>query len=417
MRVNLHRYLSSLVLGLALCLPVQAEVLDRVLVVVNGEPLTLNDYRLRHALEANFNRALPPYNGSVSENLLEQLVVERLQLQEVNRLGLAANLEALAQLEAAFLNEHRLTPSTLPSALARAGLSVNQLRQVFLEQQQIQQLVRFTLNRHVQINDREIADYLARHGGEYADAEFNLAYLQIDAAAPDARNTLNRLRAQLQSNPDFQAAVAAITPLGGEGQVPGWRRAEQLPELFLDAVQDLPVPGVSNIIRREDRLYLLYLRDRRDASEALLTQYRVRQLLLRRPPNDTPEEFNLRVQALRTELSRGADFARLARLHSDDQASSLKGGELGWVGELDVLPALWRALTQLERGQISPPVQTPAGTHLLEVLDERDIPERQERLRSVARRILFERKAAGIYDAWLSNLRATALVEYINPSA
>ena len=418
MSARLSVCLIGLLLGLLPCVPLQAQIIDRVLAVVNDEALTLQDYQLRHRLEARFGGSVKPYTGEVSRQLLDQLVIERLQLQEVERLNLSANPDAVAEIESAFLIEHNLTLGRLPGVLAKAGLQAEQLRRLFVEQQQIQQLVRYTLNRHVRVDEREIADYLARHGEQpHSGVELNLAYLRIDTANPEAHEIMSQLQAQLQTDNDFEAVAAEIEALGGEGQVLGWRSAELLPELFLDTVQDLPVPGLSPVIRHEDRLYLLQLRDRRYLDEKLLTQYRVRHLLLRRPIDETEAEFDRRIADLRAQLNRGEDFARLARLHSEDQVSRQKDGELGWIGEFDVSPEFWGTLGRLRPGEISRPLVTPAGTHLLEVLDERTIPERRERLRGSARRILFERKAAGIYEAWLSNLRATAHVDYIDPSA
>ncbi|MFN3566792.1 MAG: peptidylprolyl isomerase, partial [Burkholderiaceae bacterium] len=197
----------------------------------------------------------------------------------------------------------------------------------------------------------------------------------------------------------------------------GWRTAERLPTLFLDAVKDLKPGELAPIVRSPGGFHVLKLVGKRNAVEGRLAtgpvqQTRVRHILLR-VSDLTPEpEVRRRLQDLRDRVVRGGqDFGQLARLHSVDP-SATRGGDLGWLYPGDTVPEFERAMNQLKPGEVSEPVQSPFGWHLIQVLARRTEESPIERNRLAARQALRDRKADEAYQEWLRQLRDRTYVEY-----
>jgi peptidyl-prolyl cis-trans isomerase SurA len=278
----------------------------------------------------------------------------------------------------------------------------------------------------IQITEAEVENFLAEQAGEQANAvEYNIA--QILLRVPDnattqrieqVRKQADDLVQQLKGGAEFArlAASYSAAPEALSGGELGWRGAERLPSLFVDAVKALKAGEVAPIVRSPGGFHVLKLVATRNAADSKiatgpLQQTRVRHILLR-VSDLTPEpEVRRRLTELRERVSRGGqDFGTLARLHSVDP-SSTRGGELGWIYPGDTVPEFERAMDQLKPGEISEPVQSPFGVHLIQVLERRTDESPVERNRLAARMALRERKADDAYQDWLRQLRDRTYVE------
>ena len=192
----------------------------------------------------------------------------------------------------------------------------------------------------------------------------------------------------------------------------GWRDAARLPSLFVDALKDMPIGGLSPLLRSSNGFHILRLNERRGStSPVIVRQTHARHILIK--TNElTPEgEARRRLVDLKERLDNKADFAELARLHSED-TSNARGGDLGWISPGDTVPEFERAMNALEPGQISGPVQSPFGWHLIQVLARRNEDMSREHQRLEARKALRARKSDESYQEWLRQLRDRAYVEY-----
>jgi peptidyl-prolyl cis-trans isomerase SurA len=282
----------------------------------------------------------------------------------------------------------------------------------------------------VQVSEGEIENFLAEQAGAGAEQagaiEYNVAQIVLrvpENATAEAIEAVRRraesIAQQVRSGGDFAQLAASFSnaPEALRGGELGWRTAERLPTVFFDAVKDLRIGQLAPIVRSPGGFHLLKLVGKRNASDARLAtgpvqQTHVRHILLR-VSDATPEpDVKRRLNDLRDRVLKGGqDFGQLARLHSVD-SSSTRGGDLGWLYAGETVPEFERAMNALKPNDVSEPVQSPFGWHLIQVLERRTDESPFERNRLAARQALRERKADEAYRDWLRQLRDRTYVEY-----
>ena len=193
----------------------------------------------------------------------------------------------------------------------------------------------------------------------------------------------------------------------------GWRTRDRLPELFSEAVARLKAGDVSDVLRSPAGFHIVKLLDRRGvkADSPVVDQWRVRHILIRANELVSDVEARRRISMLRDRIVQGADFGELAKLNSDDSTAG-RGGEVGWVFPGDTVPEFERAMMQLKDDEISEPVRSPFGWHLIQVLERKRGELSTDRRRFEARKALRDRKADEAYEEWLRQLRDRSYVEY-----
>jgi peptidyl-prolyl cis-trans isomerase SurA len=275
----------------------------------------------------------------------------------------------------------------------------------------------------IQVNDSEIDLFLESLKAQPERSEYRASHILVrvpEQAGPErieeARARAQKARAEAAAGGDFARVAAAYSdaPDALEGGSLGWRSHGRLPELFAAALARMTPGEVSEPLRSPAGFHVLMLHDRRDSggSAAPVTQTRARHILVRMSEQVSESEARRRVADLRSRIvGGGADFAELARAHSDDVSSAARGGELDWIYPGDTVPDFERALAELKPGELSPPVRTPFGYHLIEVLERRSADASHERRRLEARKVIRERKSEEAYDEWLRQLRDRVYVE------
>jgi peptidyl-prolyl cis-trans isomerase SurA len=240
-----------------------------------------------------------------------------------------------------------------------------------------------------------------------------------EGAGPEAvRAAQERAEAaarELRQGADFRQVAISYSQgqTALEGGDLGWKTLAQLPTLFAEAARKLQPGQVSEILRSPNGFHLLRLNDTRgQARRQTATQTHARHILLRTNEAVPPEEATRRVEQLRTRIDQGEDFAALARVHSEDPNSAANDGDLGWLSPGQTAPDFEKAMNALKPGELSAPVRTIYGVHLIQVLERRDHDVSDERSHAAAREQLHARKADERYEEWLRQLRNEAYVEY-----
>lgn len=401
-----------------------AETIDRIRVVVNDDIITESEVvtrvgTVRKRLAAQ-KVALPP-DAVLERQVVERMVVERLQVQVARSLGLTVSDERLDRALEQIAEQNHKTVAALRSELANEPGGLPAFREELRAQLLVQQLVDREVNGRVAVSDAEIENFLANSANR-GDAEYDLSHILIalpEKASPEAiaqaRARAEDLHRQLERGADFgQLAVANSQGQNAlDGGRLGWRAAGQLPDLFVAAVRDLSPGQTSAILRGPNGFHLLRLNDRRGGATTInVTQTHARHILIKTDELTAPAEAARRIADLRERISNGADFAALARAHSEDIGSAANGGDLGWMNPGQTVPDFEKAMNALKPGELSAPVKSPFGVHLIEVLERRVRDVSHEREVAEARRQIHARKADERYEQWLRQLRDEAYVEY-----
>ena len=273
------------------------------------------------------------------------------------------------------------------------------------------------------VTDAEIDNFIANNPDAFSGQEFAVAHIllrtpegatpqQIEAVARRAEQVMTRLR----SGEDFARVAAEVSdaPDGLSGGALGWRPLDRLPGLFADAVRRMQPGETSPILRSAAGLHIVRLVERRGGgAEAVqqLEQTRARHILIKTSEVLSDTDAEARLLAIRERVVNGADFGELAKASSAD-LSAAKGGDLGWLNPGDTVPEFERAMNALQAGEVSPPVRSPFGWHLIQVMGRRVQDVTDERKRSAARQALRERKAEQAYEDWVRQLRDSTYVDY-----
>jgi peptidyl-prolyl cis-trans isomerase SurA len=404
----------------------QTQDLDRVVAVVNDDVITQTELAAR--LEETRKQlvaekiALPP-DPVLRRQILERLVVERIQLQQATQAGMRVSDNDIDQAIEKVTRHNNVTAEELRKRLQAQGISQDSYRAQMRDQLLIQQLQEREVSVRVNVTETEVANLLeTQEKLKDVDIEFDLSHILIaipESASSDAiqaaKKRADDIRAQVAKGGDFEQLAVANSqgPEALKGGKLGWKKAGQLPELFLGALAELRIGGVTEALRSPAGFHILRLNARRgDVRLEPVTQTHARHILLRTSEILSADDARLKLTQLRERLQNGEDFAALARAHSEDTGSAANGGDLGWANPGQMVPEFEKAMNALKPGDISTPVRSSFGIHLIQVLERRDRDVTQDRRRAAARSQIHARKAEERFQQWLRELRDQAYVEY-----
>jgi peptidyl-prolyl cis-trans isomerase SurA len=402
-----------------------AVLVDRVVAVVNKDVITYSELsEAVAAAERQLARQSTPAPARpvLERQLLERLIVDKAQLQMARDIGIRVDDLQLDRAVQRIAQNNGLTLADFRRALERDGVPFDAWRQDLREQIVLNRLREREVNDKIQVSDSEIDLFVEEMKANPARVEFNLAHVLVripEQASPEAiaaaRARAEKAQAEARAGTDFGRIAASYSdaPDALSGGALGWRTPGRLPALFADALRSMKPDEVSDLLRSPAGFHVLKLIGRRDGggSDAPVTQTRVRHILVRTNEVVSENEARRRLDDIRERVvNGGVDFAEMARVHSDD-ASAGRGGELDWVYPGDTVPDFERAMQELKAGEISRPVRTPFGYHLIQVLERRAADISPERRRLQARQALRERKADEAYQEWLRQVRDRAYVE------
>jgi peptidyl-prolyl cis-trans isomerase SurA len=399
-------------------------LVDRIVAVVGKDVITLTelDERTERAeLELRRQRIPAPERPVLERQVLERLVLESAQRQRAADTGLRVDELQLDRAVQRIAQQNNLPLAEFRRALEAEGMPFERFRAELRQQILLARLREREVDDRVQVTEAEIDQYLEDHkASAAADVEYNAAHILLpvpEQARPEqveqARASAERVRREAAAGADFARLAAAHSGAGDalQGGALGWRAPGRLPGLFAEALQGMRPGEVSAVLRSAAGFHVLKLLERRGAgASAPVTQTRARHILIRTSEVVSEEDARRRLQVLRERIESGADFAELARLNSED-GTAARGGDLGWVYPGDTVPEFERAMSALKPGEMSAPVRTPFGFHLIRVEERRAGDPSAERRRQQARQALRERKADDAYQEWLRQLRDRTYVE------
>jgi len=415
--------LAAATLLLSLQSRAQMEMLDQVVAIVDDDVIMASELRERvqsitQTLQTR-GAELPPEDVLIRETL-DRLILESLQLQLAQRVGVRisdAQLNAAMERVAA---QNRMSLEEFRQALEAQGESFTAMREQVRREMLIQQVQRGNVNQRIQLSEQEVENFLeSSEGQKLVQPEYRVlhALLPLDPEASEvevqaAREHVQSLLRRIRAGEDFGEVVSAS---GGEytftGGDLGWRKLEDMPSLFADVAPELDKGETSDPIRSPSGWHLVHMADRQGGGEQIVSQTRVRHILIRPSEILTPEEAREKVAELKSRIEAGEDFAELAREHSEDIGSATEGGDLGWTMPGQMVPEFEAAMNDTPVGELSEPVRSQFGWHLLEVLERREQDMSQQAMKNRAMEVLHQRKYEEELDAWLRKLRDEAFVD------
>ena len=400
-------------------------LLDRIAAVVNEGIILQSQIESKIRLVVDQLREqrtqLPP-RDVIEQQVLEQLIVQEVQLQRAQRLGIRVPDQMLNQTLQQVAQRNGISLSQLPNALSSQGIDYSQYREDMRNDMILDALMQRDVIARISVSEREIERFLQRQESSLGDQiDYDISHILIalgQVPSPEeveaAEQKAEEIHQQLVAGAEF--AESAVAYSDGQNALDGgrlgWRRGAQLPPVFFDVVRDMQPGDISPPIRSPSGVHLLKLDDVRGSDRVIELQHHTRHILLR------PDEI-LDDRAIKSKLERirvrivedGEDFNDVARLESDDPGSGPLGGDLGWNTPGTFVPVFEEEVAALQPGQVSEPFRTEFGWHIVELIDrqERDTTEEVQRSRAIE--AIRASKREQETEIWLRQLRDEAYVE------
>ena len=428
----MHRFLFFSFL-LVLALPA-AEVfsktnvipLDKIIVIVNDDIITqieLDDRvkLISKQLQQHGNK-LPPKN-ILSQQVLERLILEKLQLTLAKKTGIRVNDEMVNRVISNIAKENKLSLEQFQKVLAKDGFTFADFRENIRREIIISRLRKIHVENNIDVSEQEVDNFLSQNQkNKSAQDEFHLRHILIatpDAATPEqvekSKAKAEKIIAELRAGADFTQKAIAVSndELALKGGDMGWSKGAQLPDIFASVVGEMKKNEIRGPFQSTNGFHIIQLLDKRsNEPRHIISQTLARHILIRPTQVLSRADARLRLETIRQRIMSGEDFATLARASSDDKTSAAEGGSLGWVNPGMMVPAFEEQMNKLKPGEISQPFLTQFGWHIVQVMSRRQHDSTSEYQHSQAIQIIRKRKTDEAVQDWLRRLRAEAYVDY-----
>ena len=405
----------------------QRVLLDRVIALVDEGVILQSELDIRindlQQAAARDGRPLPP-ESEIRDDVLEALIVENIQLQMAEQVSIRYDDDTINRVLSNMAENSNMSFDEYVTALENGGVYL-QTREQVRQQMMIQELQRGMVNRRITITEQEIDNFLnSEMGREVMAPDFFIDHMLVVASGTDSDEEKQQklrfaadLTAQVEEGSNF-LQVRAEASESSNFQIQstdfGWRKAEQLPNLFSSIVVEMKEGEIAGPIEAGNGYHVIFLAGKRGGTEQIVKQTNIRHIML--SPNEirNEEQTISEIQELRQRILSGEDFAVIARQHSDDATSVVAGGDLDWVNEGGMPPEFEAVIQVLEENTLSEPFESATGWHIAEVLGRRESDLSQQYTRSQAANSLRNRKFDLELQNWMIEIREKAFVEFID---
>jgi len=422
---------AGLVLTGFLSIPVNAKApeiieLDYVVAIINKDVITNTELErklieITRQLEAK-NTQLPP-KSILRKQVLDRIVIDQIQLQLANQTGIRVSDQNLNQVLANMAENNQMDLDGFRRALENDGYDFALFREEMRKEMIITQLRKRQVDNKTFVTEQEVKKQLTSMSNiQNINNEFHLAHIlipipesakpsEIDSARTKAENVVTKLR----FGADF--AKTAISVSAGQqalnGGDLGWIKQGQLPLLAEKIIPKLNIGEITEVIQTPEGFHIVKILDKRSNKiEHIVKQTLSRHILIRPGKDTSNKQAELKLQRLRTRINEGDDFSALAKASSDDRASAVQGGDLGWVSPGQMVDEFQDQMNKLKPGEISQPFRSRFGWHIIQVLSRRDHNDSESYLKNQARKLILKRKTVEQTRDWLRRIRDEAYVEY-----
>jgi peptidyl-prolyl cis-trans isomerase SurA len=404
---------------------VYAETIDRIVAVVEDDVILEGELeREVSTIRARMTESkaqLPP-ETVLRRQVLEKMIIDKLQRQLAEKAGVSVSEEMLNSSAADIAQRNNMSLEQFRSELENSGISYNSFLDNMRNEIVINQIRAKEIGSRIKVSDSEVEHYMETEekAGDEA-TQYHLGHIliavkesasssEIQKAETKAKNLVKKLRA----GQDFAQAAISDSEDGNalKGGDLGWRGINDVPSQLADGVRKMRLDEVSDPIRSSGGFHIIKMLGKKsDVDNHVISTTKVRHILIKTNELIDDSEAKKRILALKSRIADGDDFATLARSNSDDKGSALKGGELGWVEPGSLVKPFEEAMNKLTINQISEPVQSQFGWHLIQVLDRKDKDNASEHKKNLIREAIRKRKIEEETELWLRRLRDEAYIE------
>lgn len=408
-------YLIKLLAIFLLAASAYSQELDRISVIVNDGVVLesdiqsrISDYKKNAAIDG---LSIPP-EDVLRELIIDQLIIEELQLQIADRVGIKISDEELNMTIKSLAQQNDLSLEDFIKFVEERGDSYAQLREQVRKNLKIRRVQQGSIQNKISITSEEVENFLKTEEAlNQLGPELNVKQVLIrKGSVQDINEIYSEIKLGISDGINFSVFIEKYSEDDNDGDL-GWRKITGFPELFKEPINNLLIGDISEPIESGAGMHILYLENKRGPTVTFEKQWNVRHILLIPNTIRTEADSEEKIIQIRDQILNGASFAELAAEFSDDPGSKQEGGNLGWAGDGVYAPEFEEAIKNANLNEITKPFLTQFGWHILEVLETRVEDKTNERIEDQAFSYLFNRKFDEELESHLQELRAEAFIE------
>ncbi|WP_137935999.1 peptidylprolyl isomerase [Chitinivorax sp. B] len=424
--MKLHLIRAGLLAALISAATAQAApiAVDRVVAVVNKQAITYNELKERVKTvtrQMNVQKIPLPKTEVLESQVLERMVSEQVLLQLAFDTGIRVDDTQLDRTVERIAQQNNMSLPSFRAALKKDGIDFKQFREEIRSEIIISRLRDREVDNRVVVTDAEIDGQMKQQESQgEGGQEYQLSHILVsipENATPEQiaklREKTEKAAAEIQKGTNFSQVAASYSdaPDALEGGSLGWRPVGRLPSLFVEQIEKMKADQVSGVLKSAKGFHIIKLQDKRIKSEQMVVeQTHARHILIRTNEAVSEQEAKQSIDNIAARIKGGGKFEEIARQQSED-GSAPKGGDLGWLSPGDTVPEFEEAMNKLSPGQMSEPIRTAFGWHLIKVIERRNQDVSTDRLRSSIRQAIRARKSDESFVDWVRQQRDRAYVE------
>jgi len=402
----------------------QAQVLNRIVAIVEDDVILekeLNTEVATITAKLKSNKVMIPPDYVLRKQVLERMVIDKLQRQMATRSGIQVSDEMLRGAVAEISSRNGLSVDAFHAELTKQGMDYKAFEDNLRNEIAINQLRNHEIGSRIKVTDAEAAHYMETQSkAGQSNSQYHIGHILIavsegaaSGAIQKAKEKADQVVAELRSGKDFKQMAISVSNDDNalKGGDLGWRTINQIPTLFTDSVTGMGLGDISDPIRSPSGFHIIKILEMEGVGQHIVTKTKVRHILIKTNELVDDSEAQKRLLALRERIKNGDDFAALARAHSDDKGSAINGGSLDWVVPGALVPPFEEAMNKLEINDISQPVQTQFGWHMIQVLARESQDNSEQFKKEKVKDEIRKRKIEEETELWLRRLRDEAYVE------
>ena len=433
-KIRIYFLSSLLVFGMGLSVSPRIEAadsLDTVVAVVGDDVITQSELDKEVSYiktQLKHNHTPLPTNAELQHQVLERMIDQKLELQMAAKLNINIDDATVDKAIQTITAKNQMNIDSLRQALRLDHINYDFYRNQVREQLAVQQLLQREVAPRIYISKQDVDNILNSKGYQQAHEAVQYNIEDILIALPDepsseqlaaANKKAQDIVKKLKAGANFQQL--AVAQSNGEealqGGALGWRTPEELPQVFVDAVRGLSPGDVSAPLRAGNGIHVLRLAGvKNNEQKHIIQETNVRHILIKTDAIKSDETVRKELLDLKKQIDSGVNFEQLAEKYSQDPGSSVKGGNLGWVKPGELVPPFEKAMNALAVDQISEPVKSEYGWHLIQVMGRRDKDDTQEYKQMQVKRMLFESKMNEKTQDWIRRMRQSTYIKIYLPT-
>ena len=411
-------------LSVTVIFQVQAQTLDRIVAIVEDDVILEHELDREAAAVSDKLRStnvMMPPEFVLKKQVLERMIVDKLQRQLAARSGIQVSDEMLRNSVADIATRNNMSVERFKQELANQGMDYKAFEENLRNEIIINQLRGREIGSRIKVTDAEVDHYLETQGSaSSSNMQYHLGHILISVPSGASASTIQKAKdraeqvvVELRNGKDFRETAISVSDDDNalKGGDLGWRSMGQIPTLFTDIVKTMQQGDISDPIRSPSGFHIIKMLETEGSVQHIITKTKVRHILIKTNELIDDAEAQKRLWALKERIIDGDDFATLARSHSDDKGSAINGGSLDWVSPGALVPPFEQAMNKLDINEISNPVQTQFGWHIIQVLGRENQDNSDQFRRDRVRDEIRKRKVEEETELWLRRLRDEAYVE------